>query len=801
MAKNPFYSEVSGFVQTELVNRAGHYGKYHKNLEDLNFAHQKQPYLEVHGLDSSGAPTTGITIFTGGFIDTYASNDRYLPKPILTKCSISNLGRYGSTRKAQVDFTVFTRPDLDRLNDIFFIPGAWIQVKYGWTGYTGVDAKNGKLIGRVYNFSFSLREEDGGYNCNFEIVGEGYFPASTDVNSKSTTTFTPGADGNPPLLETGAIGRLRKDIQEFKEGRDKDDVNSGRTRWGAQEEGSKDNFWEPTSPNDTTTVILAGSEGMTKTIDDNDQDSTSLKGNLVTPTDDTKNLLAAVQFIAQSDKDKSEDTYQDQLEVKRGEGEDSIGIDGLLWESEWTYYVNLHYIVDILINNIIRESTNTEILTGNKFYYKCDDLCSKTQMTPNFVAPDPSKVMLLGSGGNYGEEINLNSDQPFANFNWGNFGNTLICSLSRVFINVETVYEILDNHKKENPFQAHVFLNELFKEISFNTGGAIQPMLMIPDDKDADGKQKNYIEVRDGNYVQAEDKDGNPKSISPYVFQAFNVNSVLRNISMESTLPDKMATALFVGGAKSMTGVSQEIQNFYTGGAPVQVPSNTSTNTITDEQAASIEGWKIGWTVFKSASPPSINQIVFYDTSQQAQQANDGEVSGVRKLYYKSTSVYWYIDAKTYISQDVKSLGTAVGNAKVIYEQDKQTGRTRYEAVSKGSIDAIKTLINGYGPVPYITDSTVQAIKQYSQDGPGSATHPWNQRILLPISLGITLDGIEGFEFGNLITTDWLPTKYFDSNQNPQISFIITNVTHTITPNDWSTELETQCRLSPTPTA
>lgn len=798
MAKNPFYSEVSGFVQTELANRAGHYGKFYKNKEDLNFAHQKQPYLEVFGLDATGAPGQGITVFSGGYEDTYASNDRLLPKPILTKCSISNLGRYGSTRKAQIDFTVFTRSDLDKLNNIFFIPGAWVQVKYGWTGYTGVDAKNGKIIGRVYNFSFNLREEDGGYNCNFEIVGEGYFPASTDVNSKSTTTFTPGTEGNPPLLETGAIGRLRKDIQEFKERRDSDDAE--RTRWGAEKESSRGTWWEPTTPNDTTTVILAGSEGMTKTIDGNDQGSTSLKGNLVEPTDDTKNLLAAVQFIAETDKDKSEGTYQDQLEERRGEGEDSIGIDGLLWESEWTYYVNLHYVVDILINNIIRESTNTEILTGNKFYYKCDDLCSKTQMTTNFVAPDPSKVMLLGSCGNYGDSISLDSNQPFAKFNWGNFGNTLICSLSRIFINVETVYEILDAHKKENPFQAHVFLNELFKEISFNTGGAIQPMLMIPDDKDADGKQKNYIEVRDGNYVQAEDKDGNPKSISPYVFQAFSVNSVLRNISMESTLPDKMATALFVGGAKSMTGTTQEIQNFYNGQEPLPVPENSNTSTITDEQAASIEGWKIGWTVFTDTRPPSINQLMFYDTKLEANEANNGEWRGVRKLYYKSNSLFWYEEGKSPYKNATSVKTTAGQSTEITYNQDKKIGRTRYEAVSKGNVDAIKTLINAYGPTPYVTDSTIQAIKQYSQDGPGAGTHPWNQRILLPISLGITLDGIEGFEFGNLITTDWLPTKYFDNNQNPRISFIITNVTHTITPNDWVTELETQCRLSPAST-
>ena len=50
MAKNPFYSEVSGFVQTELAKRAGHYGKFYKN---------KEPQLEklinfINNLENEG---------------------------------------------------------------------------------------------------------------------------------------------------------------------------------------------------------------------------------------------------------------------------------------------------------------------------------------------------------------------------------------------------------------------------------------------------------------------------------------------------------------------------------------------------------------------------------------------------------------------------------------------------------------------------------------------------------------------------------------------------------------------------
>ncbi len=53
----------------------------------------------------------------------------------------------------------------------------------------------------------------------------------------------------------------------------------------------------------------------------------------------------------------------------------------------------------------------------------------------------------------------------------------------------------------------------------------------------------------------------------------------------------------------------------------------------------------------------------------------------------------------------------------------------------------------------------------------------------VPITLDIELDGIGGFVFGNLITTDYLPTQY------DGWCFQVTKVEHTINNSDWSTTL------------
>lgn len=62
---------------------------------------------------------------------------------------------------------------------------------------------------------------------------------------------------------------------------------------------------------------------------------------------------------------------------------------------------------------------------------------------------------------------------------------------------------------------------------------------------------------------------------------------------------------------------------------------------------------------------------------------------------------------------------------------------------------------------------------------------------VFPIYLKLTLDGINGFLYGNAITTNWLPTQYTDS----RIYWTVTKIRHRIENNDWTTELDTIYRV------
>jgi hypothetical protein len=62
---------------------------------------------------------------------------------------------------------------------------------------------------------------------------------------------------------------------------------------------------------------------------------------------------------------------------------------------------------------------------------------------------------------------------------------------------------------------------------------------------------------------------------------------------------------------------------------------------------------------------------------------------------------------------------------------------------------------------------------------------------VFPIYLKLTLDGINGFLYGNAIKTNWLPKQYTD----PRIYWTVTKIRHMIQNNDWTTELEAIYRV------
>jgi hypothetical protein len=65
-----------------------------------------------------------------------------------------------------------------------------------------------------------------------------------------------------------------------------------------------------------------------------------------------------------------------------------------------------------------------------------------------------------------------------------------------------------------------------------------------------------------------------------------------------------------------------------------------------------------------------------------------------------------------------------------------------------------------------------------------------------PIDLSITIDGINGFKFGDTLTTQMIPRIY---NSDYNMVFTISRIVHSIKEKDWQTTIETRSRITTIP--
>ena len=64
---------------------------------------------------------------------------------------------------------------------------------------------------------------------------------------------------------------------------------------------------------------------------------------------------------------------------------------------------------------------------------------------------------------------------------------------------------------------------------------------------------------------------------------------------------------------------------------------------------------------------------------------------------------------------------------------------------------------------------------------------------MYPLELSATLEGIAGIQFGNACKTNLAPSRYYDGAI--KIVFTVKKTAHTITPNQWITEIDSICRI------
>jgi hypothetical protein len=189
---------------------------------------------------------------------------------------------------------------------------------------------------------------------------------------------------------------------------------------------------------------------------------------------------------------------------------------------------------------------------------------------------------------------------------------------------------------------------------------------------------------------------------------------------------------------------------------------------------------------------PLIIKAVTHDGYKQSKRESASIVRTMNlsaKLPDKMQSVA-YVAARSNFAQN-----QTVSLAELISGQPKRDDTVKFnledlklakEQVGSGPNDDAVNTLKGQLQA-YYTDVTAKG------DSTSGAKLP-NAWQLVPLDLSITLDGINGFNFGNVISTNYLPSRYFDS-KGQKIIFTVSKVEHSISEGDWTTTLSTLCRL------
>ena len=203
-----FYSNISGNVQKVLNTRKAYYNKELRDSSTHAWLYKKIAWTAASAKNVKTGKSATLAVpkkgglGTDGMYTSTPSNDKsvkHFPKPHITSVTISNIGDFGSVRKAQMSFTIYTINELDRYQPFFDI-GAELTISFGWTDAGGGGGSDGRFSGIVSNFSYSL-SSDGSFNCTTDAIGAGSSLASVNINMAK----------NPELKLTDTLGNKLHD--------------------------------------------------------------------------------------------------------------------------------------------------------------------------------------------------------------------------------------------------------------------------------------------------------------------------------------------------------------------------------------------------------------------------------------------------------------------------------------------------------------------------------------------------------------------------------------------------------------
>lgn len=127
--------------------------------------------------------------------------------------------------------------------------------------------------------------------------------------------------------------------------------------------------------------------------------------------------------------------------------------------------------------------------------------------------------------------------------------------------------------------------------------------------------------------------------------------------------------------------------------------------------------------------------------------------------------------------------------------QHKEIDEAKYQKEFDEALSELtKTKENfiSIGASDKFTSDLKSSYAKYKRAATGGAH--WLNRAIYPVDLSITIDGINGFKFGDVIKTNLIPSTY--NLPDVDMVFVVTKISHSVKDGIWETKLDTKSRIN-----
>lgn len=789
---NPFYRPVDADVQAELNRRAAAYGarvrsgattpsvdEAWKGLPEATkilWSYGKTAYALITGGGITlGSSYSRIVSDRNGNLTLYDSTRNQPKYPLLQSVELTSEGQLGSLLKGSFTFTVY--PDLlssgfnmNGIEEAFFTPGKEVKIVYGWSVRDG-GVNNGSLTGIIYNFDWSVNT-DLSITAKCSIVSKATI--AIGVSGEQTTPASGEAQTDPlgqPIPNGDLAGVIEWDVKNLG-GANNKSVSLGQiSLYDSSKTASKKlNYYVigmPMSLVDLDNQVLNQQQQQQKQQYQNQQKINDEKNQQV-----QKELSGYENMLSLRDKianipDNGTITYEE-----FGPDGKSLGTvtkskaDAQQYYTEFENRKNeaikqrarqaIQGLDDASVNDIVNQvkaaaeksiaekkaaASGTSGTSGNT-------TPQTTQSGPYGAAKAPPPVtqpiyyVKLGDLTEYINKILADSPLGKANdpknglFQVQCFGNT-----------TEHMPKIVSSAPEE------VF----FPDEEMGTYGSFAPF--------GPGASQGFLKY---------EKNKTLIDISAILISTTAVIRVYRNLVKENqtSIEYKNITAFFDELIKLVNYASGEMYQLTT--QLIDPPKGGEGKAI-----LSIEDSHISKAVMDSVEP----NIYKFEAS-------------IAKPILKSISISCKPPAASAAATFTLGRGGgSEGGTQTDVRFDKEGNPTDSKDAEDQIIAQKKSFITQGAGKTFSTGlkGNYSKFKRSAEYNPQSDGAHWLRKVIYPIDLSLTIDGIDGFKFGDVISTNLIPKRY---NEEKMV-FVVTKISHTIQNGVWETTLNTKSRIEP----